>query len=267
MKKILPMTMLFAALGAHGQELDYAQLIPNVAAFKATNYSLAYNNLFDSSIPGVFEKGPNAFPVYSPKWQNGTFVSTLSGLGYNFSRDPRIQFGLRMTIEGARDEYLKRDDYLTPRVRNGNDASTLLESGAYLNYYINPNYALLSSIKYGTGLDRNGVFVSVGGQATTKFATNHRFTARFSANWANGSYLQSYFGVNSLQAGASNFGPFAPSSSLTDIKIGASWQWNIDTNWSLTTGASYKHLFGDANNSLNFQKSPMTIYSSASFRF
>jgi len=263
MKKILPIAMLLAAAhGAHGQDLDFAHLIPNASRPSIVNYSLADPTLPDSKNSGIYRKGLAAFPIYTTQWQNGSFVNVLSGLGYNFSKDPRIQFGLRMTIEGTPDE----PNTLKLRLP-GTVPNPVLESGAYLNYYVSPNYALLSSIRYDTGVDHNGVLISVGGQASTQLSQKHRLTARVSANWANGSYLQSYLGSNSLQTSPSGIGALLSNSSLSDIRLGASWQWNLDTNWSLTTGASIKHVISDTNNPLNFQRNPVTVYSSASFRF
>lgn len=260
--KMLPIAMLLAAHGAHGQDLDFAHLIPNASRPNIVNYSLADPTLPDSKNSGIYKKGLAAFPIYSTQWQNGSFVNVLSGLGYNFSKDPRIQFGLRMTIEGTPDEPKNFRLRLPGTVPN-----PVLESGAYLNYYVNPNYSLLSSIKYGAGVDHNGLQISVGAQASTQIAQKHRLTARLSANWANGSYLQAYLGTNSLQASSSSIGNLLSNSSLSDVRLGANWQWNIDTNWSLTTGASIKHVISDSNNPLNFQRNPVTVYSAASFRF
>lgn len=264
MKKILPVAMLLAAAhGAHGQDLDFAHLIPNASRPNIVNYSLADPTLPDSKNSGIYRKGLAAFPIYTTQWQNGSFVNVLSGLGYNFSKDPRIQFGLRMTIEGTPDEPNSFKFRLPGAVPN-----PVLESGAYLNYYVNPNYSLLSSIKYGSGVDHNGLLISVGAQASTQLSQRHRLTARLSANWANASYLQAYVGTNSFQTSPNTIaGALLSNSSLSDVRLGANWQWNIDTNWSLTTGASIKHVINDGNNPLNFQRNPVTVYSAASFRF
>jgi outer membrane scaffolding protein for murein synthesis (MipA/OmpV family) len=74
--------------------------------------------------------------------------------------------------------------------------------------------------------------------------------------------------VNARQSAASGYAQFTPSAGITDVRIGASWHWTIDTNWSLTTGASISRLSGDAAKSpFVFDKTPVSVFSAASYRF
>lgn len=262
MKKILGLALITAVCSAQGQVLDFAQLTPSPYIQNNVNFSLGAVILSMPKYTGSDERRIAAYPAFDAQWKNGAFFSAISGLGYNFSKNPSLQYGVRMTMEPG------RDDAKSSKLNGMGDIDSALEPGAFLNYYVNTNYALLSSVRYGSGVDHNGLQLSIGGRATNMLSAKHRITALFSTNWANNSYQQSYFGVNATQASASGYNQYAPSSGLTDVKLGANWHWSIDTNWSLTTGASVQHLMGDAANSpFIFQKTPVTIYSAASYRF
>lgn len=167
-----------------------------------------------------------------------------------------------MTAEAA------RDASRSSKLNGIGDVDTALEPGVFFNYLPSPNYALLSSIRYGSGLDHNGLQVSLGGRVSTSLSQQHRLTATLGANWANTNFLQSYFGVTAIQSAASGYSQFTPSSGVTDVRLGATWNWNIDANWSLTTGASVKHLVGDAARSpFVFQRNPVTVFSAATYSF
>lgn len=262
MKKYLSLALLGALSSAHGQVLDFAQLTPTPYIQNNVNFSLGAVAISMPKYVGSDERRLAVYPTFDAQWKNGVFLSAVSGLGYNFSKDASFQYGLRLTVETGRDESR------SSKLAGLGDINSTLEPGGFFNYYINPNYALLSSVRYGSGVDHNGVQLSVGGRATSLLNTQHRLSALFSANWASSSYMQSYFGVNATQSAASGYTPYTASAGLTDIKIGANWHWTLDNNWSLTTGASIKHLMGDAANSpFILQKTPITVFSAASYRF
>ncbi len=264
MKKILPTALLLlaTALSAQAQTSEFAQLVPSTYLPKDVNFSLGAAAISAPRYAGSDERRVFAAPLFDAQWRNGIFLSSISGLGYNFSKDPSLQYGLRMTVEAARDESK------SSKLRGLGDVDSAIEPGAFVNYMVNQNYSLSSSLRYGSGIDHNGVQLSLGGRATTSLNTHHRLSASFGANWANTSYMQSYFGVTPIQSINSGYTPYAPSAGFTDVKVGASWNWNIDSNWSLTTGASVKYLTGDASKSpFVFEKAPITIFSAASYRF
>ncbi|CAN5751173.1 MipA/OmpV family protein [soil metagenome] len=262
MKKYLCLPFLLTSFVAHGQTLDFAQLTPTPYIQNNVNFSLGAVVISMPKYSGSDERRVAAYPAFDAQWKNGAFFSAYSGLGYNFSKESDLQYGLRLTLEGGRDETRSN------KLHGLGDINSAIEPGAFLNYYVNPNYALLSSLRYGSGVDNNGLQLSIGARATSMLNTQHRLSALFSANWASSNYVQSYYGVNTAQSLTSGYNTYTPGAGLTDIKIGANWHWNLDTNWSLTTGASVRHLMGDAANSpFVIQKTPVTIFSAASYRF
>jgi outer membrane protein len=262
MKKYLALALLFGTFTAHAQVLDFAQLTPTPYIQGNVNFSLGAVVISAPKYSGSDERRISAYPAFDAQWKNGVFFSAISGLGYNFSKDPSLQYGVRMTAESGRDETK------SAKLKGLGDIDTTVEPGAFFNYYINPTYAVLSSLRYGSGLDHNGAQMSLGARYFRPINAQHRFSALFSVNWANGTYMQSYYGVNAQQAATSGYSQYTAGAGLTDMKIGANWHWSIDTNWTLITGTSVKHLLGDAANSpFVFQKTPVTVFSSASYKF
>ncbi|MBI3283610.1 MAG: MipA/OmpV family protein [Burkholderiales bacterium] len=262
MKKTLGLILLASACSAQAQTSEFVQLVPAPYLPKNVNFSLGAVALSMPKYTGADEHRVTAYPMFDVQWKNGAFFSAYNGLGYNFSKDPSLQYGPRMSLEAARDESR------SARLSGLGDVNTALEPGAFFNYSVNQNYSLLSSIRYGSGSDHNGLQLSLGGRATTSLNSRHRLSASFGADWANTAYVQSYFGVNASQSSASGYAQYAPSAGLTDVRVGANWHWNIDTNWSLTTGATMKYLTGDAGKSpFVFQKNPVTVFSAANYRF
>jgi outer membrane protein len=266
MKKYLCLALLlaasFTASIAQAQVLDFAQLTPTPYIQGNVNFSLGAVVISAPKYSGSDERRIAAYPAFDAQWKNGVFFSAVSGLGYNFSKDPALQYGVRMTAEPGRDETK------SAKLKGLGDIDTTVEPGAFFNYYINPTYAVLSSLRYGSGLDHNGAQLSLGGRYFRPINAQHRFSALFSVNWANSAYMQSYYGVNAQQASTSSYSQYSAGAGLTDMKIGANWHWSIDTNWTLITGTSVKQILGDAANSpFVVQKTPVTVFSSASYRF
>lgn len=262
MKKILGIALLAAACTAQAQTSQTVQLVPYPYLPKDVNFSLGAVALYMPKYTGSNERRLAAYPMFDAQWKNGAFFSAINGLGYNFSKDPSLQYGLRLSLEAARDESR------SSKLRGLGDVNTALETGAFINYNIDQNYSLASSIRYGSGVDHNGLQISFGGRATTALNSQNRLSASLTANWANTAYMQSYFGVTPSQSAISGYAQYTPSSGISDIKLGATWHWNIDGNWSLITGASVSRLSGDAGKSpFIFQKTPVTIFSAATYRF
>ena len=262
MKKLLGILLLAASCAAQAQTSEFVQTIPEYYLPKDINFSLGGVVLFTPKYTGSNERKAQVYPLFDTQWKNGAFFSSVNGLGYNFSKDPSIQYGLRLTVEAARDESS------SPKLQGLGDVDTAIEPGAFLNYNVNQNYSLLSSIRYGSGVGHNGMQTTVGARFTTALNDQHRITATLRANWVNAAYMQSYFGVNEQQSINSGYTPYTPSSGLTDIKLSTSWHWTIDANWSLTTGASVSRYTSEVTKSpFVFEKTPISVFSAASYRF
>lgn len=81
-------------------------------------------------------------------------------------------------------------------------------------------------------------------------------------NWANGKYMQTYFGVTSIQAAASAgvLTAYNATSGVKDYALKLNRMHNYSKQWFSNAGVSVKQLAGSAKNSpLTMRKTTNTI--------
>nr|WP_315484911.1 MipA/OmpV family protein [uncultured Undibacterium sp.] len=265
MKKMICFTILCASLSSsisvYAQNFgvdqfssikspDNAQQLVGITTLKSAGMS----NLFDNA----------------NKNKHGLQLTNSSLTSLNFSNSDKLEYGVHFNIENPQ-EYLdlNRKDFNRDSFTNPKIASSTLTTGAHVNYRITPKYALTSSLSYSSGNER-GAQLSVGAKATSIFNKKHRLTTAFSINWGSQNYvggnlwnqIDSKYIQNSNGLNLMNYSPRA------ELRLGTSWNWNIDPSWSLSTGVSARHMLGDANKyPFQLQKTPVTIFSVITYRF
>lgn len=265
MKKMICFTILCGSLSAslsvsaQNFGVDQFSSIKNVDGTQqlvgiTTLKSVGMSNLFDGA----------------SKNKRGLQLSNNSLTSLNFSNSDKLDYGVHFNIENPQD-YLElnrkdfnRDSFSSPKL-----ASSTLTTGAHLNYRITPNYTLTSSLSFSNGNER-GAQLSVGAKATSIFNKKHRLTTAFSINWGSQNYvggnlwnqIDSKYIQNTNSLNLINYSPRA------ELRLGTSWNWNIDPSWSLSTGVSARHMLGDSSkNPFLQQRTPVTIFSVITYRF
>lgn len=212
---------------------------------------------------------PLEFGYIPPNKQNkhglsrGLFVSQKNSTTLHFSKSDKLDYGVNFSVERKRDPYEMEQFGTVKNQLTGADFST----SAFLNYRINPHFSLGSSIRYGTGYERSTHF-SVNAKANKVFGKRHNLTAVFSVNWSNLSSTQKNpFNTQDWQQ-SQNYLSLNNNLNRTELRVGSSWNWNIDTNWSLSTGISARRSLNSPVNSPFFpQRTPVTVFSIATYRF
>ena len=88
------------------------------------------------------------------------------------------------------------------------------------------------------------------------------------ATWADGQYMQTYFGVTPVQAGASIFPSFNAGSGFKDVRAGANLIWRINNHWFAGTDIGVTRLLGDAALSpISLRDTNVTVMGMAGYRF
>ncbi|MDD2775615.1 MAG: MipA/OmpV family protein [Gallionella sp.] len=181
--------------------------------------------------------------------QNGHFFAgTTRGIGYDFSDDKNLQYGLRLTLAPYRRQ--NADAHL-----NGmGDIGTTGELGGFLNARFSPWYvnSSLAASSHGTRLE-------LGAGYETRLSAVDQLRAGVDVNWANNKYMQTYFGVTAAQAAASGgvLTAFNASSGIKDYAAKVNWTHNYSKAWFSNAGITVKQLSGSAQNS------PLTMRRSA----
>lgn len=278
MKKIAYLTILSALslmhVSAHAQNFRLNQSStldsPLYSTYSLSQTNTNTNNIFSniSQSQSLTLGSPLNFDYIPPNKQTkrtasrGLFVNQLSSTTLHFSKSDKLDYGVDFSLEQKRDPYEMPSLSTGKHQLNGADFST----SAFLNYRITPNYSLGSSIRYASGYERGTQF-SVSAKANKVFAKRHNLTAVFSVNWNNSSNT-SRNPFNTLDWQQSRNYLSLNQINRTELRIGGSWNWNIDTNWTLSTGVNaHRTLNSPINNPFFNQRTPVTVFSIATYRF
>lgn len=173
--------------------------------------------------------------------QNGHFFAgTARGIGYDFSDDKNLQYGVRVTLAPYRRQNAD------VRLNGTGDIGTAGELGGFVNARFAPFYVNVSV----AGSVR-GTRAEVGGGYETKLSDSDHLRVGVDLNWVNNQYMQTYFGVTAAQAAASGgvLAAFNASSGVKDYVAKVNWTHNYSKEWFSNVGVSVKQLAGTAQNS------------------
>lgn len=187
------------------------------------------------------------------------FISPLRGVGYNFSDDITKEYGVRLTLGRAR--WQNAD----PRLNGMGDIGYSLEAGAFLNLRFAPWY-----ISSGLTTGVHGTHAELGGGFGFPVSKADRVRLGVNMEWANSTYNQTYFGVNTQQAFASNgvLTPYSAGAGVKDYALTANWAHNFDKQWFSNAGLSIKRLTGSAANSpLTVRRTQPSVNFQVGYRF
>ena len=211
---------------------------------------------------GSDERRTLVVPLLDYQWKNGWFAGTTNGVGYNFSRRPDMDYGVRLTAD------LGRKESRSNALRGLGDVDLRPEIGVFYNYAVSPSLALTSSLRYGAGNDRNGLVVDVGAAYSMALASQWRLGLGVAASYANANYTQSYFGVTPAQSSASGYPTYAAGAGVRDVRANVALTYSVNPQVSITTALSASSLQGDAKDSpVTRKRSTATGIVSVSYAF
>ncbi len=259
MKKFALVSILSIAGIAHGQDLGRAQFSLQSPLEQFKSNKLASLSLSQTQSIGLpFENSNGSSEAKS----RGLMLKNSALTSLSFSKNEKIQYGLKLEVDQFFDPF-SFERKLEGRLDNTNFKQ--LKSSAFINYRIAADYSLNASVSNLSG-NENGRLFSVGAKAKKFFNRKHSLTTMFSVNWSNvtsnpWSQLDRRLSGN-LDTSNNRF------SMRPDVRLGATWNWTINNNWSLSTGLSARHFMNDVNkNPFAPQRSSVTIFSVASYRF
>ena len=211
---------------------------------------------------GSDERRTLLVPLLDYQWKNGWFVGTTNGLGYDFSKRPEMNYGVRLTAD------LGRNESRSTALRGLGNVDARPEIGVFYNYSLSPSLALTSSLRYGSGNERNGMVVDIGAVYSMVLAPPWRLGLGVSATVANANYMQTYFGVTPAQSARSGYAPYTASAGLRDVRASAALTYSVTPRVAITTILSASSLQGDAKGSpITRKRSTATGLVSAFYAF
>ena len=199
--------------------------------------------LMGKAYPGSDESRVRALPSVDYHWANGWFAGVLNGVGYNASTRPDMAYGVRLTADFGREE--KRSAVL----QGLGDVEVRPQWGGFFNISPMRGLNLQSSLRYGSGNDRDGLLLDVGAGTAWPLSPTWRVGAQMAATWANAAHQQAYFGVNASQSAASGLAVYQPGAGLHNVRASASVIYTPAPGWSVGASLTRTELQGDARQS------------------
>ncbi|WP_312516297.1 MipA/OmpV family protein [Massilia sp.] len=233
---------------------------------------------------GADSRVVRALPVLQVQWSNGVFISGMT-TGMHLSDRPTVEYGPLLSVHPDRDEAGAGNEVgatawafpsVMPAQRAGSarltgmrDIRTRVEGGAFLNYYLAPEWRLTSSVLYGAGNDRDGARMELGVQRLAiEVAPHHAVSFSAGVTLANSAYNRAYFGVSESEALSSGNPAYRPDGGLKDVRVGARWNWALSPSWLLTTQIQAILLTDDARHSPLVERSTnVTVSTAFAYRF
>jgi outer membrane protein len=247
----IPMKTAFTSLALSATLISFAS--PAALAFESVQLRNAPPGADGGSVGAVALSVPEylggdqrktlVFPSLSYQWANGWFAGFDNGIGYNFSQNPAVQYGLRLTAD------MGRNSSDAAALRGMGDIDAKPELGGFVTYATTEGLALTGSVRWGSGQSSNGAVVDLGIGYSAALAPQWRLGTRLGVTLVDRAHMQSYFGVDAQQAARSGYALYTPDAGLRDARLGLSltYAWNPRT--FVTAAVSSSTLGDGAKNS------------------
>lgn len=236
---------------------------------------------------GTGSRKVSALPTLQVEWSNGIFVSGASA-GMHLSGSPTLEYGPLLGILPRRSEsgtgtgadgvglagFVPSANFNVrkqpvDRLTGIEDIPTRALAGVFLNYYLDPQWRLTTSLLYGSGRDRNGARLELGAQRlAVTLGEHHSVSLGAGLTAVNRNDNQTYFGVTGPEALRSRFRYYEPGGGLQDVHADLRWNWVWTPSWMLTTHLEAKRLLGSASHSpLVERSSNLAVSTAIAYRF
>lgn len=192
---------------------------------------------------GSDEARVSALPAIEYQWANGWFAGSTRGVGYNFSKDPNLQYGVGLGLD------LGRRESATGTLVGMGSIEAKVEYGAFVNYTLDRHWRLTSLLRYGSGDTGQGATANLGVNYTLSIAPQWRLEGGASTSWANAQSLQSYFGVTASQSQQSGNAVYSPGAGLRDLSASLKLGHQVTPQINVSAGVTATSLLGDSRNS------------------
>jgi outer membrane protein len=132
------------------------------------------------------------------------------------------------------------------------DGIDTVDSALGARFFVSGRYegvvATLSAIQAVTDTDR-GLLVNASLAYPIRATERFTIVPSLGASWANGTYMDGYFGVDASEAAASGLGRYEPSSGLKDVSFRVRASYRITDSISAVGAVGVTHLLDEAGES------------------
>jgi outer membrane scaffolding protein for murein synthesis (MipA/OmpV family) len=201
---------------------------------------------------GTDERKTMLVPSILYQNSNGFFVDPVNGIGYNFSAEKGLEYGLRVNIETGRSTQDSLPGFEKVDAR--------LNPGAFANYAVTDKLTLRSAVRVGLGDGGNGALLNVGASYKAFQMGPIIVALNASAKYANSSYMQTYFGVSPAQSAASGLKAYQAGAGFSTAQVGVAAGFPVSRQIYAFSSISAQRLLGDAASSPITRKKTQPIF-------
>ena len=153
------------------------------------------------------------------------------------------------------------------RLRGLGNINFALGLRGFAEYRLGPLALELSGTKF-TGGRNSGILGNIGLSLALPLTPKLVLIPNVRASWADGTYMQTYFGVTAPQAAASIFPAFNAGAGLKDVRGGATLIYSLNRHWYVGGNASVARLMTSAARSpISIQDTNVTAMTMIGYRF
>lgn len=230
------------ALGAIAATAAWAAHAQSSGGPALTGNSVGLATMAAPVYAGSDEYRARVLPHFDFRRSNGIFLSAAEGLGYQAAAG-RVLFGAQVTADLGRRE---RD---AESLRGMGDVETRLELGMFVRLPIGERAMVSSSLRYGSGNDRNGLVLKL--SAMRALPISEAWTAHLGvgATLANAHHQRAYFGVTPAQSVATGRAAFEPGGGLKEVGLVGGLGYQAGARHAVNFGITVASLQGDARRS------------------
>ena len=182
-------------------------------------------------------------PVLDYQWANGWFAGVTNGVGYNFSKSPQWQYGVRLVLDMGRSE--SRSNAL----RGLGDIDAKAEASAFANHATPGGAFYSSTLRYGSGNDGKGMVVDLGAGHGHQLAPQWRLGMGVGLTLANAEHMKAYFGITPRQSLASGYRLYDLGGGIRDVRANVAMTHLFNRHLTATLAVSASSLQSDARDS------------------
>ena len=206
---------------------------------------------------GSDEMKARALPLIDITWKDLAFLNSRNGLGVHLYNKHDLTVSVGVGYVFARDESDSND------LRGMGD----IDETAAANFIAKYDLGLLTPYarvsRHLGGSEGTQVKAGVGAIAPFALLTGRMnpkdmgegglkgpvMKLAASATWADDNYMESYFGVNTVQSSASGYARYNPESGFKSVDFEAGVIYLFAENWAVNAQVGYSRLLGDAKDS------------------
>ena len=209
--------------------------------------SLGLGGAYRPDYEGSKDYTPGVMPDFAISYRDIVFLRGPS-LGVNVitvngpnGRD-KFQVGPIVRYRPGRDQ----DD--NDALHGLGDIDPSVEVGGFVRYAAGPVSAEVMVVQDVAG-GHDGVLVEASVGYGIPINASLRANLRAASTWASDNYMQTYFGISSVQASRSTRTPFDAHAGLKDIGLSLGVEYDVTEHWGIGGRIGYTRLLGDAADS------------------